>query len=119
VRDLAGQGRVVDEIDYMVFTTSQLASGTESAGRHDGWIIDVSPLPPQVVVVVDPMTLLSAQGVPGLCSPYQLPRHVDDGGSPSDLSTAVWGLYNVYRYRAARLEPEQPARFPGTMSAAR
>ena len=48
----------------------------------------------------EPITLLSQQDVPGLYSPYQLPKYVGNGGSTIYFTLSVWDPYNVYWYRA-------------------
>ena len=48
----------------------------------------------------DPVTLVSAQDVPGLYSPYQLPKYVGNGGSTIYFTLSVWDPYNVYWYKA-------------------
>jgi len=48
----------------------------------------------------EPISLLSQQDLPGLYSPYQLPRYVGNGGSTIYFTLSVWDPYNVYWYRA-------------------
>ncbi|MEV6104173.1 DUF4185 domain-containing protein [Streptomyces sp. NPDC051940] len=45
-------------------------------------------------------TLVSSQDVPGLYSPYMLPRYTADGGWTIYFTLSVWGPYNVYWYKA-------------------
>ncbi|WP_155368374.1 DUF4185 domain-containing protein [Catellatospora vulcania] len=48
----------------------------------------------------DAITLVSAADVPGLYSPYMLPRYTADGGATIYFTLSVWDPYNVFWYRA-------------------
>jgi hypothetical protein len=48
----------------------------------------------------DAITLVSSADVPGLYSPYMLPRFVANGGRTIYFSLSVWDPYNVFWYRA-------------------
>ncbi|GAA1393947.1 DUF4185 domain-containing protein [Catellatospora coxensis] len=48
----------------------------------------------------DAITLVSAADVPGLYSPYMLPRFTADGGRTIYFTLSVWDPYNVFWYRA-------------------
>ncbi|GAA2365547.1 hypothetical protein Cme02nite_31350 [Catellatospora methionotrophica] len=48
----------------------------------------------------DAITLVSAAAVPGLYSPYMLPRYTADGGRTIYFTLSVWDPYNVFWYRA-------------------
>jgi hypothetical protein len=46
------------------------------------------------------VTLVSSGAVPGLYSPYMLPRYVANGGRTIYFSLSIWGPYNVFWYKA-------------------
>ncbi|GIH05410.1 hypothetical protein Rhe02_34770 [Rhizocola hellebori] len=48
----------------------------------------------------DAITLVSSADVPGLYSPYMLPRFTADGGRTIYFTLSVWDPYNVFWYRA-------------------